>query len=458
MKRTLLLLFSIAHGFSCQSLGAGLQDIPETLGKGRSESEAVKQSPSPLPVKAVNRSEDGGIPHQTFLLTNKGDFTTIPALDAGKYEELNIFCYQGVTPSLSLFWSAAGMKLDLNNHNYEVYLANNVTGVVDLAKLRESTWFYSGLPWRSKDFKLSPFDDACVGIQTSEGYSISLHWKYVNYAMVIITAAGLTMFMMAPKLCRNTFFHYTTGISLGLLMSVVILTFLVQRRFKQSVLSWVGVAYSLAIYLMTRTWYNIKEYLTEQYFHLVIGYIFTAGLISFAVIYRMGPPSDHRTLNLITWSMQLVALCMIFLSSYHQTASLALIIAVVSWAAIPAKLKSGVNTQIRKRFFKPKIKLLSEEEYNTQAHLETKKALAELKSFCKSPESKPWQTVSRLKDPKRFAEFIEGSPHLTEGEVMEYSHWESFTDDESREEEDNGADIYTDDEEADAASDENRDF
>ena len=40
---------------------------------------------------------------------------------------------------------------------------------------------------------------------------------------------------------------------------------------------------------------------------------------------------------------------------------------------------------------------------------------------------------------------------------MEYSHWESFTDDESREE-DNGADIYTDDEEADAASDENRDF
>ena len=58
----------------------------------------------------------------------------------------------------------------------------------------------------------------------------------------------------------------------------------------------------------------------------------------------------------------------------------------------------------------------------------------------------------------RFAEFIEGSPHLTEGEVMEYSHWESFTDDESREEEDNGADIYTDDEEADAASDENRDF
>ena len=51
----------------------------------------------------------------------------------------------------------------------------------------------------------------------------------------------------------------------------------------------------------------------------------------------------------------------------------------------------------------------------------------------------------------RFAEFIEGSPHLTEGEVMEYSHWEYNTDD------DHSSDLYTDDEEAEAASDINQD-
>ena len=174
--------------------------------------------------------------------------------------------------------------------------------------------------------------------------------------MLCFTAAGLVIFFMAPKLCRNTFFHYTTGISVGLLMSIVILTYLLQRRFKQSLFSWVGLAYSLSVYLMTRTWFNIKEYLTEQYFHLVVGYVLAAGLISFAVIYRMGPPSDHRTLNLITWSMQLVAVVMVFLSSYHQTASTALILLIVTWAAIPARLKSGVNTQIRKRFFKPKVR------------------------------------------------------------------------------------------------------
>ena len=54
----------------------------------------------------------------------------------------------------------------------------------------------------------------------------------------------------------------------------------------------------------------------------------------------------------------------------------------------------------------------------------------------------------------RFAEFIEGSPHLTEGEVMEYSHWEYNTDDDDDDEEN---DLYTDDEEAEAASDINQD-
>ena len=51
---------------------------------------------------------------------------------------------------------------------------------------------------------------------------------------------------------------------------------------------------------------------------------------------------------------------------------------------------------------------------------------------------------------------MEGSPHLTEGEVMEYSHWEYNTDDEDGE--DAEQDIYTDDEEADAASDEHQDY
>merc|ERR1719481_96958 len=108
----------------------------------------------------------------------------------------------------------------------------------------------------------------------------------------------------------------------------------------------------------------------------------------------MGPPSNPRTINLIQWSMQFVALVMVVMSSYYQAASLLLSLALITWSCIPASFKSGVNTQIRKKLWKPQVKLLSEEEYNTQAHEETRKALLQLKDYCRSPDSNPWSTVT----------------------------------------------------------------
>jgi len=412
-----------------------------------------EQESPPLQVYPTPWIEDGVNHINVHKLDVKGQFAKINASIDG-YDHLSTFCYTSVPSSLSLFWSSASMKMELPSNNYQVYIGPNVTSVVSLAQASESAWFYSQLPWRSKEFKISPFENICIGVQTMEEYNITLQWKHINYMMLMVTIAGMALYWMAPTLCRNTFFHYTTGISLGLLMSVVLLTYLVQRRFKQSLFSWMGVAYSFSVYLMTRTWFNIKEYMTEQHIHLLVGYILVTGIISFAIIYRMGPPSNPRTINLIQWSMQFVALVMVVMSSYHQAASLLLSLGLLTWSSIPASLKSGVNTQIRKKLWKPQVKLLSEEEYNTQAHEETRKALQQLKEFCRSPDSNPWKTVSRLKSPGRFAEFIEGSPHLTEAEVMEYSHWDYNTDDDDT----GGDDILTDDEEADeAASDENVD-
>ena len=86
----------------------------------------------------------------------------------------------------------------------------------------------------------------------SQAYSIAFHWKHVNFLLVGVAGAGLLLYYMAPTLCRNTFFHYTTGITVGLLASILLVTYLLQRRFKQSLFSWVGLAYSLSVYLITR--------------------------------------------------------------------------------------------------------------------------------------------------------------------------------------------------------------
>ena len=84
-----------------------------------------------------------------------------------------------------------------------------------------------------------------------------------------------------------------------------------------------------------------------------------------------------------------------------QAASLLLAILLLSWAAIPGSVKSSARTAVIKTFFRPEHKLLSEEEFITQGVVETRKALEELKEYCRSPESKPWQTVRKLQSPVR---------------------------------------------------------
>ncbi|KAL1483465.1 hypothetical protein MTO96_033174, partial [Rhipicephalus appendiculatus] len=72
------------------------------------------------------------------------------------------------------------------------------------------------------------------------------------------------------------------------------------------------------------------------------------------------------------------------------------------------------------RVFRPKVKLLTEEEYILQGDVETRKALNSLREFCGSPNCKTWQVVTRLKDPVRFAKFVQGQSHLADEEVLQY--------------------------------------
>lgn len=61
-----------------------------------------------------------------------------------------------------------------------------------------------------------------------------------------------------------------------------------------------------------------------------------------------------------------------------------------------------IQFYFRLKQFPPKPRLLTSEEFHAQSVLETTKALEELKTYCNSPESKPWRMMTRLKDPQRF--------------------------------------------------------
>lgn len=82
------------------------------------------------------------------------------------------------------------------------------------------------------------------------------------------------------------------------------------------------------------------------------------------------------------------------------------------------KITNNFTCSFRKvRHKKPIIQFLTEEEYHEQCEVETLKALKELRDFCNSPDLNLWLTVSRLSSPKRFAEFVLGSSHVSSEEV-----------------------------------------
>lgn len=72
------------------------------------------------------------------------------------------------------------------------------------------------------------------------------------------------------------------------------------------------------------------------------------------------------------------------------------------------------------RKFPPQRRLLSNEEYFEEGVRETAAALDQLREYARSPDCKQWRIVQKLKDPMRFAAFIEGESHLTDSEMLSY--------------------------------------
>ena len=69
----------------------------------------------------------------------------------------------------------------------------------------------------------------------------------------------------------------------------------------------------------------------------VVIYVFVAGVISFAVIYRFGPVENPRTFNLIQWSIQLLALFLIALASQLPEVGFAFVTLALLVYFVPAK-------------------------------------------------------------------------------------------------------------------------
>ena len=122
------------------------------------------------------------------------------------------------------------MRLKTDSENYHIYMERNISMVQKLHEDSQSAWFYNVLPWKAQTIKVNLFEPTCVGILSRDSYRISLMVKNVDYAYFLMTIIGIALFYYAKELCRNVFFHYTTGVGIGIFLSLIVIVYFVQRK------------------------------------------------------------------------------------------------------------------------------------------------------------------------------------------------------------------------------------
>jgi hypothetical protein len=166
----------------------------------------------------------------------------------------------------------------------------------------------------------------------------------------------------------------------------------------------------------------------------------------------MAPPTNERTLNLIQWTVQLGGVACIFLSFPMREVGVAsvaitlLLYNFTGWCSIvfaPLFLVYRVLACILGPLFapfaclfsplirclslldprhwtRPTRRFLTQQEYEEQGRVETKKSLEDLRKYCRHRDDGIWDKISNLHDSKRFASFLAGKAHISAQEQVDY--------------------------------------
>ncbi|XP_037936785.1 nuclear envelope integral membrane protein 1a [Teleopsis dalmanni] len=352
--------------------------------------------------------------------------------------DLHTYCYNGTAKDVTKFLESLKLHLDIEGDDYTQYEGTTPEEVVQHYEAKLSLFSFNIFTQKRTKLSLSPFAPKCIGIVSGEPYRLTLIQERIDVIRVFLLLSGTFMFLYARKLSENPLFYYITGIILGISLSFMLLIWLSSKLFPRRTMTY-GIligGWTIGVYMLQKIWENLQVILVT-YHNYVLGYIITTGIIAFFFCYRMGPPKNQRSKDIIRWLMQLLSLVLIYYSSHFEAAAVAAAIIVVVINYFPLSLIYKLRGYYL-RYFPPKRRLLSSEEFYEQGVLETSKALEELRTFVSSPKCKQWQVITKLKDPLRFASFVEGSSHLSDDEMLSFEEFRQNVDsEESSSESDN---------------------
>ena len=340
---------------------------------------------------------------------------------------LQIFCHNAMSKYLIHMWKSFTIHLNTNIENYDLYDGKTPTEVLEKHDDNQRSWQFNLFgSKKSNKLKINPFENTCVGVYVSPypsnlcKYTISMTETRVDMFKLMLMVVGAIVYWSAHKLSRNPLFYYLCGIALGITTSVLVLVYIFSKLLPRGKLMYLMIAtgWTMSFYLIQALWEN-AQLIAAMYRDWVAWYILITTFISFVICYRFGPVTNTRTKKLIEWFLQIGGLITMYYSSYFHEASVFCCIIIILLYNFPNVI-ARKGQSYWNNMFPERRKLLTDDQYRKEGIRETNKALNALKGYCASPECNPWKTILRLKDPLRFAKFMEGESHLSEDESQEH--------------------------------------
>ncbi|KAJ2952115.1 hypothetical protein O0L34_g4385 [Tuta absoluta] len=355
-----------------------------------------------------------------------GGPTTIER-DGVARQKVDIFCYSGTPKSILSLWQTVKFHIKIKNNEFQQYIGTNPEEV--FKEYTEDSYGWSSVvnPFQKKNHKsmsVNLFSSTCMAINTKQRHTFELQVIRVDLWRVMLMSLGIALIFTSGALSGNPVFFYICGILVGVFASFMVFVYYISKLLPAKRTLTYGVligGWTVGVYLLQQVWDNIRSIVLAHQTY-TFWYTLIVSFISFLICYRIGPPKNERSKNLVMWTLQAIGVLMIFFSSEYQEASAAVIVGSLVAKYFPQTLLRRLQGYWRRRF-PPKLRLLTSEEYYEQGARETKHALDRLREYCSSPDCAQWAIMLKLNDSKRFASFVEGNSHLSDDEIVDYESY-----------------------------------
>lgn len=244
--------------------------------------------------------------------------------------DLRIYCYEGIPKYLTHLFQSLNLELDIDNDDFVLYEGSTSENVQIHYENQRSIFSFNLLNTNKRKLvKMNPFNQTCVGIDTAHPYALRLNVIRIDFWKVTLLLIGIFVFWSAKRLSETPLFYYLTGILLGIFASFLVVVYFVSKLFpkvneddgvffqkkikifffrytltQRPMMYGVMVGgWTLGVYFAQILWDNLQMiFMTYQSY--VFWYIVVTGFISFTICYRLGPPQNQRSINIIKWGLQ----------------------------------------------------------------------------------------------------------------------------------------------------------